>query len=160
MEAKELTIWACLEGAKPTDIQIVETEYVSALCREIIRSFPKQLKEYGASDLVVRVMNPNTDPKTWRVLDDPKATLAEVLKGELEVYVELPTAWTQNFDDLPSLAEVLRLRSTVPRAVHTAPIPKKFVGRTEEAKALVEAIKSSDFASPHQCTTENEEPSF
>lgn len=94
---RELTIWVCLEGvSKPTDVRIVDSEHVSALCRAIISAFPIQLKGFGASDLVVRApITPaqDADPTTWETLDNPKAKLAAVLKpnkeGEYEVCAAL-----------------------------------------------------------------------
>jgi len=194
----ELTIWVHLEGVpKPTDVQIMDTAYVSALCREIIRAYPDELGGRGTTKLVVRApdatLPDGTDPKSVKPaefkqeLRNPKLTLAEVLKptiagakGEYEVYVELPAkpkeegsrelchlradqllGWPRKFDILPSVAEVFTLKLNVPHAVHTAPIPKKFVGRTQEAKALVESIKKSGFGlAPTSVPLKMQNPAF
>jgi len=77
---------------EPTKVRLVDTNDVDDLRHEIIRAFPKQLSNFGASNLVVRVptetLSANTDPetvdpKTFGQVLTAQAILAEVLKPDI-----------------------------------------------------------------------------
>jgi len=112
------------------------------------------------------------DPTTFeQKLDNPEATLADVLKpsiagekDEYEVYVELPANEGKGFCasslflppgsakkqrtlavSLPSLDALTALRKSVQRSIHERPQGPPFVGRTHEATQLVGEIKSRGF---------------
>lgn len=84
-KTKELTVWVHLAGLdKDTDVQVLETLYVSTLCRAILAAFPQELHGRGATSL-----NVWTPDAAGTELTDFSALLVNVLKlnekGKLSV---------------------------------------------------------------------------
>lgn len=100
MEAKEWEIWVKVGGDMAIPMKTLNTTTVGEFFIALTTSTSfKKLGAFDPGELVVRApltAETDVDPATWAKLNDPEATLVEVLKpiegdkGRYRVYVELP----------------------------------------------------------------------
>lgn len=133
-------------GMGVNEIEMLDSANVIALRNKIKATFPDELSERSASNLVVRVKDA-TD--TLYLLDEAEAELAEVLKrdskGKYRVYADLPpknegsllfaasTPHVLGFDNLLDRAEVNMAKT---KSILATDTKRPFVNREREIREL------------------------